>query len=184
MAVSDPLLLCSFCSRSSTTIVCHFIHWTHARKPTDFERPFSSVLKVKSNSDFKIRTCFAPQFQRREENLTLKLEAINSKQKLVKNKKVDIWNEIFFINFADEQGHISDTVKWVYLQFIIRPLLLSALFIIIWSSTPYRIGLFPPSQYFGHADKKLGVMSLSDSIEEGGGWCFGGRWFRSITWIQ
>ena len=95
MAVSDPLLLCSFCSRSSTTIVCHFIHWTHARKPTDFERPFSSVLKVKSNSDFKIRTCFAPQFQRREEKLTLKLEAINSKQKLVKNKKVDFWNGIF-----------------------------------------------------------------------------------------
>ena len=80
---------------------------------------------------------------------------------------------------------ISDTVKWVYLQFIIRPLLLSALFIIIWSSTPCRIGLFPPSQYFGHADKKLGVMSLSDSIEEGGGWCFGGRqWFRSITWFN
>ena len=96
MAVSDPLLLCSFCSRSSTTIVCHFIHWTHARKPTDFERPFSSVfflLKSKKfrdyNSDFKITTYLVPQFQRRKENLTLKLEAINSKQKLVKNKRVD-----------------------------------------------------------------------------------------------
>ena len=92
MAVSDPLLLCSFCSRSSTTIVCHFIHWTHARKPTDFERPFSSVLSKKfrdHNSDFKITTYLVPQFQRRKEKLTLKLEAINSKQKLVKNKKVD-----------------------------------------------------------------------------------------------
>ena len=37
--------------------------------------------------------------------------------------------------------------------------------------TPYRIGLFPPSPYFwpSSADKKLEVMSLSDSIEKARG---------------